>query len=338
MWVIDRPIDRLDRDGVLMKLGLYFDARNPPQCERDPRSFHQWILELCERADQAGISSLWFSEHHGFRDGYLPQPLVLAAAAAARTTHVRLGTSILILPLHHSVEVTEQAALVDCISGGRLELGVGAGYSVPDFEIYGVPRRGRTNVMFDRITQIRDLWESGTATPRPVQSNVPIWVGASSDEVVRRVGATGAGLLRIGRDLLPAYLNGIAQSGRSPIEARLAGPVNVLLSEDPERDWPRIRSHVNYQWSHYAELGATVVSGEAFDVEAFRARGLSNGSMRGFLVATPEDAAGAIRELTDGTPAETCYVWATLPGLPEDLALSNIELAATRLAPLPRDI
>ena len=120
-----------------MKIGVWFDLRNPPAWRQDPARLYAFTLELCEEAELLGADSLWFSEHHCFEDGYLPQPLTFAAAAAARTTRVRLGTGILVAPLRKTAQLAEEAAVVDIISGGRLELGLGAGYRMPEFELFG---------------------------------------------------------------------------------------------------------------------------------------------------------------------------------------------------------
>ncbi len=75
-----------------MKVGLYFDLRNPPQWHVEWSRLYGFMLEMCEEAEHLGIDSLWVTEHHGFDDGYLPQPLTMLAAMAARTKRVRLGT------------------------------------------------------------------------------------------------------------------------------------------------------------------------------------------------------------------------------------------------------
>ena len=121
-----------------MNVGIYFDLRNAPPWPQDPARLYGFTLELCEEAEHLGTHSVWLSEHHLFDDGYLPQPLTFAAAVAARTRRTRIGTAVLLAPLHHPVEIAEQVAVVDLVSDGRLELGLGAGYRAPEFELMGV--------------------------------------------------------------------------------------------------------------------------------------------------------------------------------------------------------
>jgi alkanesulfonate monooxygenase SsuD/methylene tetrahydromethanopterin reductase-like flavin-dependent oxidoreductase (luciferase family) len=111
-----------------VNVGLYFDLRNPPPWRQDWQRLYAFTLEMCEEAERLGIHSVWFTEHHLFEDGYIPQPLTFASATAARTSRIRIGIAILIAPLYHPVHLAEQAAVVDIVSGGRLDLGIGAGY------------------------------------------------------------------------------------------------------------------------------------------------------------------------------------------------------------------
>jgi alkanesulfonate monooxygenase SsuD/methylene tetrahydromethanopterin reductase-like flavin-dependent oxidoreductase (luciferase family) len=317
----------------VVELGLYFDGRNPSQWGQPWGRHYSYLLDLCYTADVLGAHSLWFTEHHAYDDGYLPQPLMFAMAAAARTERIRIGTSVLILPLRRPVEVAEQAAVLDIVSGGRLELGVGAGYVASEYDLYGVDFHGRGSATLRGIEELRQLWRGGVITPSPLQPEIPIWAGVSGPRSLHRVGELGEGLLRLGRQFLPPYLDGIQSSGNGA-EPRMTGPANVFLSDDPDRDWPLIRPHLEYQWGAYNKADSRLTGGGAFDVDEFRSTGLTAGSMMGFLVATPEQAAAQLRELISDTPARTVYIWATLPGLPEQLAYRNVELAATRLAPL----
>ena len=110
-----------------MRLGLYYDLRNPAAARPWDRVYAA-ALDRIAWADEAGIGAIWVTEHHGFADGYLPAPLTFCAAIAARTRQARIGTAVVVSPLMPDTALAEQAAVVDIISGGRLELGLGAGW------------------------------------------------------------------------------------------------------------------------------------------------------------------------------------------------------------------
>ena len=122
-----------------IRVGIYLDLRNPPRWRRPWRDHYSRSLELCAEAERLGADSVWCSEHHLFKEdgGYLPQPLTFLAAVATRTSRVRLGTALVLAPLRPPAQIAEEAAIVDLLSGGRLELGVGAGYRIPEFTAYG---------------------------------------------------------------------------------------------------------------------------------------------------------------------------------------------------------
>jgi len=126
-----------------MDVGIYLDGRNPPQWARPWPEHYARTLELVERAEALGAASVWLSEHHFFEDGYLPQPLTFAAAIAARTSTIRIGTAVLLAALREPAQLAEEAAIVDILSNGRLDLGIGLGYRVPEYEGFGRPFANR---------------------------------------------------------------------------------------------------------------------------------------------------------------------------------------------------
>jgi alkanesulfonate monooxygenase SsuD/methylene tetrahydromethanopterin reductase-like flavin-dependent oxidoreductase (luciferase family) len=313
-----------------VRVGLYFDLRNPVRWQREPKALYDRAMQLCVEADHLGLHALWFTEHHGFDDGYLPQPLTFAAAAAARTEQIRIGTSILIAGIRPAALIAEEAAVVDIISGGRLELGLGAGYREPEFELYDIDGRRRHQIMFERIEQIRMLWAQDRVTPAPIQGRVPIWVGATGPRTAHRTGEMGEGLMRISHDLVGPYRSGLTAAGH-PSPGRIVGPANLYLSDDPERDWPVVREHVGYQWSSYARYRAEGTGDPddgRIDPDEWRARGLTRGLMNGFMLTTPTEAAVTLRATAAPVGAEAVYLWATLPGLPDALVDRHIELTA----------
>ncbi|MBI4578398.1 MAG: LLM class flavin-dependent oxidoreductase, partial [Planctomycetes bacterium] len=234
-----------------MQIGLYFDLRNPPGWRRDWARLYAQTLEWIEGAEHLGGQSIWLSEHHLFEDGYLPQPLTFAAAVAARTRRVRIGTAVLLAPLRSAAQIAEEAAVVDLISGGRLELGLGAGYRVPEFRAFGADFGTRLQVLFERGREIQRLHAEGGTTPPPVQRPLPLWFGVSGPRGARWAGRLGAGLLRIKAAQLGPYHTGLAEGGYSARQARMGDVFEAILADDPEAAWPRVAPCLAYQWDSY---------------------------------------------------------------------------------------
>jgi alkanesulfonate monooxygenase SsuD/methylene tetrahydromethanopterin reductase-like flavin-dependent oxidoreductase (luciferase family) len=319
-----------------MQLGIYLDLRNPPQWRQDWSRVYGFSLELCEEAERLGLHSVWLSEHHQFTDGYLPQPLTFAAAVAARTQRVRIGTAVLIAPFRSAAHLAEEAAVVDIISGGRLELGLGTGYRPPEYDLYGADIRTRYGTTDQRVRDLRSIWAEGAVTPPPVQERVPIWLGYNGPQGARRAGLLGEGLLSVAPDLLAPYRAGLAEAGHPAEAARMAGTVNVFATEDPERDWPRLAPHHRHQWESYRQAsveGTDRPAPRPFDAEASRRRGLAQG-LGNILVDTPEEVARQLGERAKDAPVETVFVWASPGALPEDLAIQHVRTLGERLAPL----
>ena len=319
-----------------MNLGLYLDLRNPPEWRVDPARLYAFTLELCEEAERLGAHSVWLSEHHRFDDGYLPQPLTFAAAVAARTSRMRIGTAVVVAPLRHPAHIAEEAAVVDLLSDGRLELGLGAGYQPPEYDLFDADFTHRYSATDHCVRGVRRIWAAGAVTPVPRQPRVPIWLGYQGPQGARRAGLLGEGLLSVHRELLEPYRAGLREGGHDDSAARMAGVVPVFVTDDPEADWPLVARHHAYQWDSYRRYGADGTDRPAprpVDPERSRERGLTPG-MGNLLYATPEEAAPQLRAYVADLPVETVYVWASLAGMPEDVVLRHVQLLCTRLAPL----
>ena len=325
-----------------MRIGLYLDMRNPPRWRRPwARHYGRWI-ELIEEADRLGADSIWLSEHHFFEDGYLSQPLVFAAAVAARTKRARIGTAVMLPALKQAAQLAEEAALVDLISDGRLDLGIGAGYRVPEFEAFDADITRRYELVETRVAEVRELWATGKVTPAPVQDLLPWWGGFFGPRGVRMAGRLGMGLLAAIPELVPAYLAGLAEGGHPPSAARYAQPWNIVLADDPEAAWPRISEHLAYAWDSY---GRYMVEGTdrpvppPVDPEQMRAVGSGMGEAGAFfMVLTPEEAADFLRGVAARIPLEETFFWTSIAGMPEDLEQRHVELVCTELRPLVADI
>jgi alkanesulfonate monooxygenase SsuD/methylene tetrahydromethanopterin reductase-like flavin-dependent oxidoreductase (luciferase family) len=187
-----------------LRFGLWYDFRNPPAWKQDGTRLYAEILNQIERAEGLGWDDIWLSEHHFFDDAYTPSMLPLGCAIAARTQKVEIGTSVLLLPLHDPVRVAEDAATLDVLSGGRLQLGLGVGYRVEEFIGFDIPRGERAARMDEELTVIRRLFDGEKLTfegkyysyrdielfPKPVQRRAKLWIGGFSEPAVRRAART----------------------------------------------------------------------------------------------------------------------------------------------------
>lgn len=319
-----------------MKVGLYFDLRNPDAWRQDPARLHAFTLEAIEEAEHLGVDSIWLSEHHLFSDDYVAAPLTFLAAAAARTTRVRLGTAVVLAPLHHAVEIAEQAAMVDLVSGGRLDLGLGTGYRVPEYDLFGADLHRRYAQTDAKAKQIRQLLSPGGVRPQPVQAEVPIWMGYQGPKGARRAGLLGAPLLSADARNWPAYRDGLQDGGHELGRARMAGWINTWVSDDPEADWPTVREHLAHQFDTYAAHGVEGTEQPPpppVDPECIRV-GTPDTLLGYFWCDQPQTVAQKIRGYTAGAPVESVLIFASLAGMPENLVIQHIHTICTKLAPI----
>src|ERR1700687_3618923 len=192
-----------------MKFGSYSSIANPPGGEPPARSIDEVIAEA-QLAEASGFDSCFFGEHHQDRDGFLPSPLIVATAVAAHTRRLNVGTSVILLPLHHPVRVAEDVITLDLVSKGRVILGVGIGYQPADFRAFSVPLEARAGRFEESIEILRRCWagerfsfhgkhytlEDVQIRPRPYQkSGPPLWLGASVEGAARRAGRIADGFV-----------------------------------------------------------------------------------------------------------------------------------------------
>ena len=152
-------------------------------------------LEQVEFADRLGIQDIWLGEHHFSRHGILSGIFSFMGAVAARTTQARIGTSIVVLPFHNPVQVAEEAAIIDIISNGRFNLGVGAGYQAQEFHGMGVDISKSREMFKEYLDVVLKCWEEGPLNyqgdfvnieniwviPKPVQKpGPPIYIAVST--------------------------------------------------------------------------------------------------------------------------------------------------------------
>ena len=197
-----------------LRFGLCYDFRNPADSGISMPDLYRDALQQIEWADREGFDLVWFTEHHFVDDGYLPSWIPVASAAAARTSRVRFSTDICLLPFNHPVRLAEDLAVLDNLSGGRVEVGVGMGYAPHEFQGFGIPVARRVSLMEEGI-EILKLCFSGERfsyqgkryqlkdvriTPGYVQpGGPPLWVAAMSEAGALRAARYGTHFLPQGR-------------------------------------------------------------------------------------------------------------------------------------------
>ncbi|GBD13596.1 Alkanal monooxygenase beta chain [bacterium HR24] len=329
-----------------MKFGLWYDFRCPPHSPVSWRETCAQTLEHIRYAEELGYDDIWLSEHHFIEDGYLPSLLPAAAAVAAVTSRVTIGTNILLAPFHHPVRLAEESALVDIISGGRFLLGLAVGYRREEFAGFGVPRQKRGAMTEEIIQIVLRCWtedefdfqgqfyrlQGVRATPKPVQRPRPeLWVGALGPAAVRRAARYADGIIA-GPEQVAQFAEALAAEGRNGDRARVAlGLPWLYVSDDPERAWRELYPHLSYQINGYqrwfSEAGQPIFGTEPYaDLEDLQARGP-------YLVGTPEQVREALAQLFVQAPAERYFWWAIPPGLPPREAVRSMELFARQVMP-----
>jgi len=326
------------------RFGLYYDLRNPPRWRKDPTRHQRDVLDQIERAEQIGVDDVWLSEHHFVEDDYCPSLLATAAAIAARTERVRIGTAVLLLPLHDPLRVAEDAASVDVLSGGRLDLGVGLGYRMGEFRGFGIDRRERVGRMEEGLVLLRRLFagevvdhegryyrtRGADLRPRPVQRPMRLWVGGFVPAAVRRAARLGDAYIgAMQAELFDQYRRELEASGRDPARHECAGGYPWLyVALDPEKRWREAREHFAYQLESYSRFFAE-------EGRHFVLGGLDDATLHehGVRIVRPDEAREIVSRLVGRTGITRYYGWTLPPGLPVEWSDEHIELMVREVMP-----
>jgi probable F420-dependent oxidoreductase len=160
-----------------------------------PDSTPDGIRRTAELAEELGFDSVWATEHIIVGPeavdpyGRVYAPLITLAWIAGWTQRVGLGTSIVLVPLHHPIHLAKEVATLQELSGGRVRLGIGMGWHKDEYDLMGTEFKARGRRADEAIRLMRSLWrgefQEGTFAPRP-STEPEIWVGGSSERAIRR--------------------------------------------------------------------------------------------------------------------------------------------------------
>ena len=335
-----------------MQFAIRYDLRNPPQWRKPFDQHYAHFLDQVAWADAHGFAQVHLSEHHFVPDGYNPSLFTVAAAIAARTKRITIRLGLILLPLKHPVTVAEDAAMVDIISGGRLELMVGAGYVSGEYLGFGVPMNQRGGRMEEGVEIIKRCWEDGpfdydgkywklkgvNVMPKPVQRPRPrIIMGGTNPPSARRAARVADGYAPNNAAAMEIYREEMLRLGKDPGPARpvlppdARPPANFLcVSRDPDAAWRRIAPHALHETNSYAIWGKERGSSgymETSDPAVLRSSG-------GYAVLTPEQttALGHRMHAAAGDSA-TLTFHPMMGGMPYDIGDACLRLVAEEVMP-----
>jgi natural product biosynthesis luciferase-like monooxygenase protein len=217
---------------------------------------YRLLLEASRFADDRGFCAIWTPERHFHNFGGLfPNPAVTSAALAVATERLQIRAGSLISPLHDSIRIAEEWAMVDNLSHGRVAISFGSGWNINDFIFFPERYASRQAFMHEQIREVQAIWKQGVAKrsdgrgepvevavyPRPIQEELPVWITSSGNvETFVSAGRLGANLLThlIGQDLptlaakIERYRAARREAGHDPAAGRVALMLHTFLGND----------------------------------------------------------------------------------------------------------
>src|SRR5262249_51243189 len=142
--------------GSTVKFAIFGLFEQPD--DRSAREVVSAAMEQAELAEELGFAGFWMAEHHFTEYGIVASPPIMGAAMAERTTTLRLGTAVAVLPFHDPRRLAEDYAMLDVLSDGRLDFGVGRGYQPDEFAAFGVAMEDSRSRMTEAVDVIKGLW------------------------------------------------------------------------------------------------------------------------------------------------------------------------------------
>jgi alkanesulfonate monooxygenase SsuD/methylene tetrahydromethanopterin reductase-like flavin-dependent oxidoreductase (luciferase family) len=345
-----------------MDFGLFFLMQRDEQWTE--QAVYDSGLEQMLAAEALGYQSVWIAEHHFNDYGLCPAPPVLAAFLAARTRTLRLGMGVSLLPLHHPIDLAEQLAVLDVVSGGRLDVGIGRGGTLQDYQTFRSERADARQRIEEGIALMQHCWrgepfdfqgqfhsaERLHVRPRPTQRpHPPLFIAANSEDSV--LSAARLGLPTLSSFFVPVdelqrrrrlYRETARAAGRSEaevdeVESRCGGMRVVHVA--PSRT-EALRAteppFMSYQ-RKMAMLRSNTTGGtvpDSFDRSLLRLRTFHEYLADGWaLIGTPGEVREGLQDYLDATGYRRVLLLMALPGLDTTLALRSMRLFAHEVAP-----
>lgn len=317
---------------------MRFDMR-APDTGAAIATLYSEALEMAAWAESRGCLSAMVSEHHAASDNYLPSPLLLASAMAARTQTLPISVAALLLNMYDPIKLAEDMAVLDILSQGRVGYVIGLGYRDEEYALFGVDVKQRAAVIEEKLgallsalrgEEVSYQGRSGRITPLPQSPALRIAYGGHSPAAARRAGRYGLDFFANGGDeaLAALYRESAQAAGHEPgdVVIPVAGAAQcVFVAEDVDAAWAAIGPHMLHDAMMYRAWegrARTAVTSFATTVDELRQQ--EQGPYR---ILTPEQAVAMIQA---GAPL---MLHPLVGGCPPELGWQSLELIVDRVLP-----
>ncbi|WP_374113501.1 LLM class flavin-dependent oxidoreductase [Frankia sp. AgB1.8] len=294
-------------------------------------------LDMAAWADRLGCVNIAVSEHHGSPDGYLPSPVPMLAAMAARTTNVRFLIAALIAPFHDPLRLAEDLVVLDNLSRGRVDLIVAGGYVHEEFAMFGIPMNERAKRVTETVTTLKAAFAGKPfdyrgrtvhVTPAPARPGGPsISLGGSSEPAARRAARIADGFIPSVPEVWEFYRDEVRTLGRpDPGPSPVSETRVVALAEDPEKGWEQMAPYFLHETNAYGAWQAQDHVASPYrpvdDIDHLRAAGQ-------YRVLTPDQLVAE----QQAAPFPFAQLHPLCGGMPVALAWSSLRLFEHEVLP-----
>jgi alkanesulfonate monooxygenase SsuD/methylene tetrahydromethanopterin reductase-like flavin-dependent oxidoreductase (luciferase family) len=277
------------------------------------------------------------SEHHSSPDGYLPSPIPMLAAIAARTTNVRLMIAALIAPFHDPLRLAEDMVVLDNLSKGRVDLIVAGGYVRDEFAMFDVPMNERGKRVRETVTTLKAAFtgepfeyrgRTVQITPRPFRPGGPdVLLGGSSEPAARRAARIADGFIPSVPEVWEFYRDEVQKLGRAdPGPSSIGENRVVALAEDPDTGWAHMAPFFLHETNAYGLWQAQDDVASPFhtvtDIDELRTTGQ-------YRVLTPDQLVDEVKT----SPFPFAMLHPLCGGMPPELAWSSLRLFEHEVLP-----
>ncbi len=333
-----------------------FTMQLPPGSPKTHADLYAEMLDTVKLAEELGFESAWLAEHHFQEDGICPSVLVTASAMAARTSKIRIGTSMLLLPLYRPVTIAEDVAVLDNISAGRVILGVATGYRPSEFAGRGEERSGREKRMEEQLEVILKAWTRDSfshkgayyqvpemsVTPKPAQKpHPPIWMGASTKAGCRRTAQWASSIVASPRHHLneirehfSLYRSYLKEMNKQP--EHFAVIREIYVAETTKKAEEEARDAIMYihagMYGKYADV-RPLTDDQGRPVQGGEASTTWDTHKQRFMVGAPDDIIQEIERYQRELGMDYLIGWMDFPGVDPAMTRKSMRLFAEEVMP-----